>query len=90
MRVEFDETKPQKTLQERGLDFLDAPKVFATGYFEFEDDRFDYGEKRFIVFGFLTERAVAVVWTPRPNARRIISMRHVHDEEFEARKKALD
>jgi uncharacterized protein len=90
MEIEFDEAKRRKTLEERGLDFLDAPKVFATSYLEFEDDRFDYGEERFIVLGLLDERAVAVVWTPRQNARRIISMRHVHDEELEARKRTLD
>jgi uncharacterized protein len=90
MKIEFDEAKRQKTLEERGLDFLDAPKVFATGYLEFVDDRFEYGEERFIVFGSLDSRAVAVVWTPRPKARRIISMRHIHDEELEARKRTLD
>jgi uncharacterized protein len=90
MKIEFDEAKRQKTLQERGLDFLDAPQVFATGYLQFEDDRFEYGEARYIVFGYLGARPVAVVWTPREKAHRIISMRHVHDEELEARKRTLD
>ena len=90
MKLVWDEAKRQETLRKRGLDFADAAKVFATSYMEFDDDRFDYGEQRYIIFGFLDSRAVAMVWTPRDNSRRIISMRHVHEEEFEARRKALD
>ena len=90
MKIEFDESKRLKTLEERGLDFLDCPKLFSGDYLEYEDDRFDYGEMRYITFGSLDDRAVAVVWTPRSENRRIISMRHVHDDELEARKRTLD
>ena len=44
-------------------------------------DRHDFGEERFITAGFLRERFVVVVWTPRDGGRRIISMRHGHDRE---------
>lgn len=90
MKISYDEKKRQSTLAERGLDFEDAIKVFAGDYLEFVDDRHDYGEERYIVFGELEGRAVAIVWTPRRGTRRIISMRHVHDEELEARRTALD
>ena len=90
VKIEFDEAKRLKTLEERGLDFLDCPTLFAGGYLEYEDNRFDYGEARFIAFGSLDNRLVAVVWTPRGEIRRIISMRHVHDDELEARKRTLD
>ncbi len=90
MKIVFDEAKRQTTLNVRGLDFADAAEVFATSYLEFEDDRFDYGEVRYITFGFVDSRAVAMVWTQRDNGRRIISMRHVHEEELEARRRALD
>lgn len=90
MEISFDEAKRQWTLRERDLDFADADKIFAGDYLEFIDDRHDYGEDRYIVYGELDGRAVAIVWTPRDGTRRIISMRHVHDEEIEARRTALD
>lgn len=90
MHVEFDEAKRLKTLTERGLDFRDASRVFDGVWLEIVDDRFDYGERRIVSFGELDDRAVAIVWTWRNGIRRIISMRHVHAEELEARRRALD
>ena len=46
-----------------------------------EDDRFDYGEQRFITIGRLEGRMVVMVWTPRGAARRIISLRKANDRE---------
>ena len=46
-----------------------------------QDDRFDYGETRYVTVGRLDDRWVAFVWTPRGTARRIISMRHCHERE---------
>jgi uncharacterized DUF497 family protein len=47
------------------------------------DDRFDYGETRFISAGHLDGRLVVMVWTQRGEARHIISMRHCHAKEEE-------
>ena len=55
--------------------------VFAGKTLTLEDDRFDYGETRYQTYGLLGERVVMVVWTPRGDARHIISMRHCHDKE---------
>ena len=44
-------------------------------------DRRDYGEPRFIIGGFLRDRMVVMVWTPRGDAIRVISMRYSHAEE---------
>ena len=68
-------------MKERGLDFADAAKVFAGTLFTARDDRRDYGELRFITAGFLNGRFVALVWTPRGDSRRIISMRRGHADE---------
>ncbi|WP_400767739.1 BrnT family toxin [Methylosinus sporium] len=46
-----------------------------------EDDRRDYGEPRFITIGFLEERMVALVWTLRHGAMRVISLRKCNDRE---------
>jgi uncharacterized protein len=90
VKISFDEIKRQRTLAERELDFLDLRKVFAGEHFDLIDDKQDYGEIRYLTFGFLKGRAVTVVWTPRDDSRRIISMRHVHADELEKRKRGLD
>ncbi len=54
MKLTWDETKRQKTLQERELDFNDAIEVFAQCHLSTPDERIDYGEQRFIVVGFFT------------------------------------
>jgi uncharacterized DUF497 family protein len=65
MEIEFDEKKRQRTLKERGLDFADAPKVFASDCFDVADQRIDYGEERILTFGWLDYRPITIVWTPR-------------------------
>ena len=81
MRITFDPTKRDRTLAERGLDFARAEEVFAGKVFIREDDRFDYGEDRWITVGLLDERMVVVVWTQRGNARHVISMRKANERE---------
>ncbi len=81
MKITFDPAKREATLRARGLDFEDAASVFAGPRFDQEDDRFDYGETRVVTAGILRERMVIVVWTPRGEARHIISMRKANDRE---------
>lgn len=81
MTIAWDDAKRAKTLAERGLDFADAHLVFAGRHLSLPDDRRDYGERRFITTGWLHGRFVVVVWTPRGDQRRIISMRYGHDDE---------
>jgi hypothetical protein len=90
MKIEFDQDKRDKTLQERGLDFARADEVFASVTVTMADTRRDYGETRYISVGLLDLRAVILVWTPRDRARRIISMRYANDREKERYSKHLD
>jgi len=90
MKIEFDEAKRTKTLQERGLDFARASEVFAGPTLTAEDTRFEYGEQRFITFGLLSCRMIILVWTQRGNARRIISMRYANEREKERYSRLLD
>ena len=80
-KITFDPAKRQWTLRERGLDFLDADKVFDGLKLEFPDERRNYGELRMITVGYLRRRMVTVCWTPRGNARHVFSMRKVNDRE---------
>jgi uncharacterized DUF497 family protein len=81
MEIEYDPTKQQTTLMHRQLDFDRCREVFSGPVLEMEDSRFDYGETRFITFGLLDARMVVIVWTPRGNKRRIISMRKANERE---------
>ena len=77
----WDERKRRQTLEGRGLDFADAETVFAGRTLTLPDERRDYGEPRYITAGRLRGRFVMVVWTPRDDGRRIISMRYGHADE---------
>ena len=89
MNVEFDEAKRQATLTHRGLDMAEAGTFFEGPTITIEDDRQAYGEKRFISIGYLWARMSVIVWTPRENARRIISMRKANEREQERYKPRL-
>ncbi len=58
-----------------------AGDVFAGESLTVRDDRQDYGEDRFLTIGFLDGEIVVLVWTSRPNAQRIISMRKANERE---------
>ena len=92
MAVTFDPVKRAITLKERQLDFADAERVFDSNRVTtFEDDRFAYGETRYITAGWLDNRMVMIVWTPRGADRHVISMRHCHaKEERKLRKRFND
>ena len=81
MAVTYDLKKRDDTLVARGLDFQDAEEVFGGVYFETEDVRKDYGEKRVICFGMLRDRMVVVGYTPRGADRHVFSMRKANDRE---------
>lgn len=81
MAITFNPAKRDATLEERGLDFADAEAVFESVLTENRDDRFDYGEERWITVGMLRSRMVVVVWTWRGEDRHIISMRKANERE---------
>jgi uncharacterized DUF497 family protein len=79
--ISFDRAKRAATLEHRGLDFADAGQVFMGDVATEQDTRRDYGEDRFVSAGYLRNRMVVVVWTPRSGGRHIISMRYCHESE---------
>jgi uncharacterized protein len=81
VKITFDSSKRRAALSDRGLDFDDAATVFAGPTITVQDTRHDYGEARFQTVEFLADRMVMVVWTPRDEARHIISMRKRNDRE---------
>ncbi|MGO4439083.1 BrnT family toxin [Rhizobium sp. RAF56] len=81
MAIIFDPAKRDRTRSERQLDFERCGEVFDGNHITIEDDRKDYGERRYFTIGLLDERMVVVVWTPRDGHERIISMRKANDRE---------
>ncbi|MGE0503323.1 MAG: BrnT family toxin [Rhizobiaceae bacterium] len=51
MQFEWDETKRQQVISERGVDILYAALIFEGEVLTRRDDRRDYGEERLIFFG---------------------------------------
>ena len=90
MQIEFDPSKRDKTLFERGLDFAQAVQVFMGKHLTAEDARADYEEQRFQTVGRLNGRIVVLIWSPRGTAHRIISMRKANEREIAKIRAALD
>lgn len=82
MRITFDSVKRERTLAERGLDFVRAVEVFEGVCVTCDDNRQEYGEQRRVPVGYLDERLVVLVWTQRGSVRRIISMRKANEREI--------
>jgi uncharacterized DUF497 family protein len=89
MIIEWDEAKNRSNFAKHGLSFEDAEQVFSRPCVTFEDDRFDYGEQRFITLGLLAGRLVVIAPAPRDEGTRIISMRKGNRREQEIYKKRL-
>ena len=84
MRFTWSEAKRKANLQNHALDFRDAPKVFEGPTFTFEDDRFDYDDRRFVTLGLLKGVPVSIVHTETMNRIHIISFRKAtrHEQEI--------
>ena len=60
---------------------LTPPRVFEGLTFTYEDDRFAYGEQRFITLGLLAGVPVSVAHTESDDEIRIISFRKATSRE---------
>lgn len=81
MRFTWHEKKRGTNLQDHGLDFVDAPRVFEGPTFTFEDARFAYSETRFVTLGFLGDIAVSIVHTESESEIHVISFRRATRNE---------
>ena len=81
MDLEWDDDKRQDALVNRGLDFARFAYVDRDSLRTWPDLRGDYGETRFISYGYLDGRLHTFCWTPRGENIRIISMRKANERE---------
>ena len=81
MKFTWDEAKRARNLRVHGIDFHDAPRVFEGVTYTFEDDRFSYGEQRFVTLGLLAGIPVSIVHTETSHEIRVISFRKATKRE---------
>ena len=76
MQFEWDEAKNLENIRKHKIDFADVATMFDGSMLIELDNRFDYGEDRWIGIGFLTNGVAVVIWTERQgDVIRIISAR---------------
>jgi len=90
MKIGYDPEKRAKTLEDRGIDFLDADQVFAGRNVTATDERKDYGETRCITVGYLGGRVMIVGWVQRGDIRHVFTMRKANDREIRKYQERLE
>jgi len=81
MNYEWDEGKRAANLAKHGIDFNEAVDFNWSTAIETLDDRFDYGETRWVALGNLKQRLHVIIYTLRDNSIRIISLRKANLRE---------
>ena len=82
MKFEWDEAKRRANVRKHGIDFADVAQIFENELVVIEDERFDYGESRFVAFGLLLGEVVVVACTmPNDDTVRVISVRKATTNE---------
>jgi uncharacterized DUF497 family protein len=81
MRFVWDEHKRRRNLEKHGIDFADVPALFDGDVFTIADERFDYGETRYMTLGLLQARVIVVAHTDTGQVIRLISARKATNHE---------
>ena len=82
MKFEWDENKNRENIKKHEISFQIAKTIFLRNTVDYEDDRYDYGELRYIALGLLANGVViSVAYTERNNTIRIISARKATKKE---------
>lgn len=79
---EWDNVKSQRCFVERGFDFAYAARAFYDPNKKIKPDRrYQYGEDRFTLSGYIESRLYVIVYTMRDDVIRIISARKANARE---------
>ena len=81
MLIEFDPAKNAENEIIRGIPFILAEGLDWSTALIVEDTRRDYGERRFRVLGNIGARLHVMIFTPRVDKVRVISLRKANDKE---------
>jgi len=83
MRYAWDGRKNAENLRKHGIAFADAARIFEDGVLTWPDERFEYGEARWIAIGIGGGEEIVVVYAEENEERRIISARRATRKERE-------
>jgi uncharacterized protein len=90
MQFEWDEAKNLENIRKHKIDFADISEMFESSMLIERDDRFDYGEDRWLGTGFLGNGMAVVVWAERnDDVIRVISARRANRHERQRFEKYL-
>jgi len=81
MQYEWNENKRLANLVRHKVDFADAVDFEWDTALETIDERFNYGEKRWVALGFIGKKLRVMVYTFRAPKIRIISLRKANKRE---------
>jgi hypothetical protein len=81
MQIFFDAAKSERNAWERGLPFDRAADFDWANALVFEDERHDYGERRFLATGYLDGRIHVLCFVPVSGGIRVISLRKANMRE---------
>ena len=81
MEIEFDAEKDRSNVAKHGISLARAADIEILSVLE--DERIDYGERRFRAWGVIDGVAHCLVFTVRNDAVRAISLRRAHRKETE-------
>ncbi len=81
MEYEWDEAKADRNAACHGVSFESITDFDWTKASVLEDNRNDYGERRFIAYGPIGNRLHCLVFTLRGERIRIISLRKANSRE---------
>ncbi|MBI1263572.1 MAG: BrnT family toxin [Alphaproteobacteria bacterium] len=83
LKLEYDPEKDDANRDKHGVSLGFALEVLADrNRVDVLDTRFDYGEERFVTYGFAQGRVWVCVYAPRQDAVRIISVRKANEREI--------
>ena len=83
LRIIFDPDKDASKRAKHRLPLDVTAMVIENAVETFRDTRFDYGEDRFVTFGYVEHRLHVAVWTERDGEIRAISVRKANEREQE-------
>jgi uncharacterized protein len=81
MEITFDPAKDASNVRKHGISLAAATHLDWDGLVEFRDDRFEYGEDRFIGYGPIDGRLYCVVYAETDAGIRVISLRKANKRE---------
>lgn len=81
MEFTWDENKRKQNIDKHNVDFRDVVFFWDNTMLVLEDERYAYGEPRFVAIGTLYQRVMVLVYTLRDDAVRVISFRKANARE---------